>query len=90
MSHLALNHSFPEAGPHGRLKLRWAMYGSFENEDFLYEAPEYRHMLVLGNRPTDRVPTATVSVYVAYVWISPHHIRSNRYTCCYKVDVAFA
>ena len=28
---------------------------NFENEDFLYEAPGYRHMLVVGNRPTDRV-----------------------------------
>jgi hypothetical protein len=26
-----------------------------ENEDFLYEAPSYRHMLVAGNRPSDRV-----------------------------------
>eukprot|EP00931_Biecheleriopsis_adriatica_P004519 TRINITY_DN106178_c0_g1_i1.p1 TRINITY_DN106178_c0_g1~~TRINITY_DN106178_c0_g1_i1.p1 ORF type:complete len:779 (-),score=109.52 TRINITY_DN106178_c0_g1_i1:75-2411(-) len=26
-----------------------------ENEDFLYEAPSYRHMLVTGNRPDDRV-----------------------------------
>eukprot|EP01046_Picozoa_sp_COSAG06_P105501 COSAG06_NODE_51741_length_310_cov_0.739336_1_plen_45_part_10 len=28
---------------------------NFENQDFLYEAPGYRHMLVVGNRPTDRV-----------------------------------
>ena len=28
---------------------------NFENEDFLYEAPKYRHMLVQNNRPTDRV-----------------------------------
>ena len=28
---------------------------NYENEDFLYEAPGYRHMLVEGNRPTDSV-----------------------------------
>ena len=28
---------------------------NFENEDFLYESPEYRHMLVTNNRPTDNV-----------------------------------
>lgn len=26
-----------------------------ENEDFLYEAPSYRHMLVTNNTPSDRV-----------------------------------
>jgi hypothetical protein len=28
---------------------------NFENEDFLYEAPEYRHMLVADTQTTDRV-----------------------------------
>lgn len=28
---------------------------NYENEDFLYEHPKYRHMSVRGNRPSDRV-----------------------------------
>ena len=28
---------------------------NFENEDFLYEDPKYRHMVVRDNLPTDKV-----------------------------------